>query len=332
MKDYLYYYFDPKSTLINNLSPNNPYSHDSSVIRISNINYLLTAMHNIRIPSCLLFNHDGLADIESHFNEINKMHNVQLILLNDKHDNYLSITPANWEVISLIAENIACNPVVDLTTTAINYSKAIKRPNKKKANLKATDNSKTNINNQQSSHNIKPKAATKPINKSSDVNPDITVDLPKTDKTIKVANDAIPLATNSTIEETSNNKNRPEKTMSTANETQKSSETVVETKPTTDAPQKIVFGNTPTATKPKQNSTPITETEQTTDSNTDNTSQQQNITDDTSEPISDQDFLAQAVHPNNRSKKTATKPVEAPNDNDTNSEETLSNAMKTMDF
>ena len=55
MKEYLYYYFDPKNQLITGLPLINSNNVDNTVIHITDIDSLLTLMHNARIGKLLVY-------------------------------------------------------------------------------------------------------------------------------------------------------------------------------------------------------------------------------------------------------------------------------------
>ena len=154
MKEYLYYYFDPKNQLITGLPLINSNNVDNTVIHITDINSLLTLMHNVRTQSTLLFDQSGLAEIEDNFNEIRRMRQVHTLYVNGINNNYLSITPANWQVISLLAQGTVIDPTVDLTKVTIFY------PHKDNKNNKDKDKNDTvnkQVNTKKSNVTNKPK-------------------------------------------------------------------------------------------------------------------------------------------------------------------------------
>lgn len=132
MKEYLYYYFDPKNQLITGLPLINSNNVDNTVIHITDIDSLLTLMHNARTQSTLLFDQSGLAEIEDNFSEIRRMRQVHTLYVNGISNNYLSVTPANWQVISLLAQGTVIDPTVDLTKVTIFYPHKDNKNNKDK--------------------------------------------------------------------------------------------------------------------------------------------------------------------------------------------------------
>lgn len=132
MKEYLYYYFDPKNQLITGLPLINSNNVDNTVIHITDIDSLLTLMHNARTQGTLLFDQSGLAEIEANFSEIRRMRQVHTLYVNGINNNYLSVTPANWQVISLLAQGTVIDPTVDLTKVTIFYPHKDNKNNKDK--------------------------------------------------------------------------------------------------------------------------------------------------------------------------------------------------------
>lgn len=132
MKEYLYYYFDPKHQMIKNLPIVNSYNTDNTVIHITDINSLITLIHNARTPSTILFDETGLTDIDKNLNNIKKLRHVRLIFVNSINDNYLSVNPANWQVISLLAQGTIVEPEVDIANINISYPH---KENKNKDNV-----------------------------------------------------------------------------------------------------------------------------------------------------------------------------------------------------
>lgn len=162
MKEYLYYYFDPKNQLITGLPLINSNNVDNTVIHITDIDSLLTLMHNARTQGTLLFDQSGLAEIEANFSEIRRMRQVHTLYVNGINNNYLSVTPANWQVISLLAQGTVIDPTVDLTKVTIFY------PHKDNKNNKDKDKNDT-VNKQASTKKSnttnKPKPTTEQENK-----------------------------------------------------------------------------------------------------------------------------------------------------------------------
>lgn len=132
MKEYLYYYFDPKNQLITGLPLINSNNVDNTVIHITDIDSLLTLMHNARTQGTLLFDQSGLAEIEANFSEIRRMRQVHTLYVNGINNNYLSVAPANWQVISLLAQGTVIDPTVDLTKVTIFYPHKDNKNNKDK--------------------------------------------------------------------------------------------------------------------------------------------------------------------------------------------------------
>ena len=151
MKEYLYYYFDPKNQLITGLPLINSNNVDNTVIHITDIDSLLTLMHNARTQSTLLFDQSGLAEIEDNFSEIRRMRQVHTLYVNGISNNYLSVTPANWQVISLLAQGTVIDPTVDLTKVTIFYPHKDNKNNKDKERNdtvnKPIDTKKSNATN-----------------------------------------------------------------------------------------------------------------------------------------------------------------------------------------
>ena len=151
MKEYLYYYFDPKNQLITGLPLINSNNVDNTVIHITDIDSLLTLMHNARTQATLLFDQSGLAEIEANFSEIRRMRQVHTLYVNGINNNYLSVTPANWQIISLLAQGTIIDPTVDLTKVTIFYPHKDNKNNKDKDKNdtvnKQIDTKKSNITN-----------------------------------------------------------------------------------------------------------------------------------------------------------------------------------------
>lgn len=205
MKEYLYYYFDPKHQMIKNLPIINSYNTDNTVIHITDINSLITLIHNARTPSTILFDETGLADISKNLTNIKKLRHVHLLFVNSTNDNYLSVNPANWQVISLLAQGTIVEPEVDLTNINISYphkeSKSKANANKQ-ANVVKSNNAETNTSPEVSSSSlgtakadnttVKPKTVKKKTNQKSQsdikpakapkINPKIAVTLPSETK------------------------------------------------------------------------------------------------------------------------------------------------------
>lgn len=162
MKEYLYYYFDPKNQLITGLPLINSNNVDNTVIHITDIDSLLTLMHNARTQGTLLFDQSGLAEIEANFSEIRRMRQVHTLYVNGINNNYLSVTPANWQVISLLAQGTVIDPTVDLTKVTIFY------PHKDNKNNKDKDKNDTvnkQVNIRKSNITNKPKSITEQADK-----------------------------------------------------------------------------------------------------------------------------------------------------------------------
>lgn len=162
MKEYLYYYFDPKNQLITGLPLINSNNVDNTVIHITDIDSLLTLMHNARTQGTLLFDQSGLAEIEANFSEIRRMRQVHTLYVNGINNNYLSVTPANWQVISLLAQGTVIDPTVDLTKVTIFY------PHKDNKNNKDKDKNDTvnkQVNTRKSNITNKPKSTTEQTDK-----------------------------------------------------------------------------------------------------------------------------------------------------------------------
>lgn len=186
MKEYLYYYFDPKNQLITGLPLINSNNVDNTVIHITDIDSLLTLMHNVRTQSTLLFDQSGLAEIEDNFNEIRRMRQVHTLYVNGINNNYLSITPANWQVISLLAQGTVIDPTVDLTKVTIFYPHKDNKNNKDK-DKNDTVNKQVNTKKSNVTNKPKPKVeqADKQIAATSETSDTTKENISKTETTAK---------------------------------------------------------------------------------------------------------------------------------------------------
>lgn len=278
MKEYLYYYFDPKNQLITGLPLINSNNVDNTVIHITDIDSLLTLMHNARTQGTLLFDQSGLAEIEANFSEIRRMRQVHTLYVNGINNNYLSVTPANWQVISLLAQGTVIDPTVDLTKVTIFYPHKDNKNNKdkdkndtvnkqastKKSNTTNKPKSKveqadkqiaaTSENSDTTKENVskvetatKTKATKKTAKKQTSQkaiknkpNPNIAVELPETKPTVS---DNEPKTDTPKVEKVTTTKPKV---------TKKVTKTVVATEP---ASQPIVFGNNDDAAESETTST-----------------------------------------------------------------------------
>ena len=291
MKEYLYYYFDPKHQMIKNLPIINSYNTDNTVINITDINSLITLIHNARTPSTILFDETGLADISKNLTNIKKLRHVHLLLVNSTNDNYLSINPANWQVISLLAQGTIVEPEVDLTNINISYPH---KESKSKANVNKqinaikSNNAEADTSPEVSASRldtakaanatVKPKAAKKKTKQKSQsdikpakapkVNPKIAVALPsetkdsgdnekneknKIDETSNAVNTNIDTKPISPKPEKDNSSSKVEQTITTEDKT-KASDDISPIKPTKES-DTVIFSNSKDNTSVKENST-----------------------------------------------------------------------------
>lgn len=338
MKEYLYYYFDPKESLIKSLGTTNTNNADCSVIIVKQIDTLITILHNTRKFGCILFDQAGLPEIESHFNELSRIHNIKLILLNSRHNNYLSVTPASWDAITLLAQGSVDNQTVDLSKIAITYIKNNKQSNKQKPvsnkiNTKANDKVEAAISKTKS-----PKTETQ----AKVANPDITIDLPQTNttsfnQTKSVATKNQPTKSKS-IETIKTTKAKQTTVSNKATTKPADTETATNNKPSQDSqPQKVVFGAPiKTATTEINDITDNNSTDETkkteSASVTDTAQVSKPKTEPKAETLSDHDFLEQAVHPVPKPQEIKPDTSEAPVADNNDSIDTLNDAMKNMKF
>lgn len=340
MKEYLYYYFDPKESLIKSLGTTNTNNADCSVIIVRQIDALITILHNAKKFGCILFDQAGLPEIESHFNELSRIHNVKLILLNSRHNNYLSITPASWDAITLLAQGSVDNQTVDLSKIAITYIKNSKQSNKQKP---VSDKINTKVNNKVEATISKTKSP-KTEKQAKVANPDITIDLPQTNatsfnqtKSVATKNQPTkskPIETK-TIETT---KAKQATVPNKATAKPADTKTATNNKPSQDSqPQKVVFGAPiKTATTEINDITDNNSTDETNKTEsasvTDTAPVSKSKTEPKAETLSDHDFLEQAVHPVPKPQEIKPDTSEAPVADNNDSIDALNDAMKNMKF
>lgn len=209
MKEYLYYIFEPKNDtdITDALTPIKTELADtgSSAIKVSNIITLMEILErNDTIPSCILFSQNGLNQIRENGFELSLLHqsNLTLILLNSKDPNYISITPANWNVITLLAQGTVSKIYCDMSEIRISF------PNRNTSilvNNKYANNKTNNANGFKNKSNRKNR-------KEKQTKPEIQVALPKANTVSESKNTATTDNSNAKNVQVDTNKQSVQKT------------------------------------------------------------------------------------------------------------------------